>query len=227
METAKPQVVGLAIKHQTVCEQELRTILSMWAYRVHLGGIWDMLTISFIPFLSYNAQEENTSANAFPSSTLQSRNLSNSGERGPTSLCETLGKSHLSFLESVFTFAKKGIKNLMSSKDAQRNSPASFTAYSIMGTWALPTTPYQRAEFPLSRRWSGDILVGLFWVGWLALLGRWTQTAVRGWWVICRTRDSFRCICTHSAAGNGPQTRSLFISTDDGCPRACCEIRNL
>lgn len=30
-----------------------------------------------------------------------------------------------------------------------------------------------------------------------------------------------------SAAGNRPQTRSLFISMDSVCPRACCEIRSL
>lgn len=54
-----------------------------------------MLTISFIPFLSYNAQEENTSANAFPSSTRQSRNLSNSRERGPR-LSARLWESHTS-----------------------------------------------------------------------------------------------------------------------------------
>lgn len=30
-----------------------------------------------------------------------------------------------------------------------------------------------------------------------------------------------------SAAGNRPETQSLFISMDDGCLRACCEIRNL
>lgn len=57
-------------------------------------------------------------------------------------------------------------------------------------------TPYKYAEFSLSRRWSVEFPVGLFWVGSLVLLSRWTQTAVSSWWVICRTRYSFRCVCT-------------------------------
>lgn len=67
-------------------------------------------------------------------------------------ICETLGKSFLSFLESIFTFAKREIKSLMSSKDASRNSPASFTAYSISGTRALPNTPYKYTQFSLSKQ---------------------------------------------------------------------------